>query len=45
MRESYENYMTEIPCKACHGARLKPETLAVTVGGKNIDEVTRMTIR
>ena len=45
MRESYENYMTEIPCKACHGARLKPETLAVTVGDKNIDEVTRMTIR
>ena len=45
MRESYENYMTEIPCKACHGARLKPEALAVTVGGKNIDEVTRMTIR
>lgn len=45
MRESYENYMTAIPCKACHGARLKPETLAVTVGGKNIDEVTRMTIR
>ena len=45
MRESYENYMTEIPCKACHGARLKPETLAVTVGSKNIDEVTRMTIR
>ena len=45
MRESYENYMTEIPCKACHGARLKPETLAVTVGGKNIDEITRMTIR
>ncbi|MDD6382459.1 MAG: excinuclease ABC subunit UvrA [Selenomonadaceae bacterium] len=45
MRESYENYMTEIPCKACHGARLKPETLAVTVGGKNIHEVTTMTIR
>ena len=45
MRESYENYMTEIPCKACHGARLKPETLAVTVGGRNIHEVTQMTIR
>lgn len=45
MRESYENYMTEIPCKACHGARLKPETLAVTVDDRNIDEVTRMTIR
>ena len=45
MRESYENYMTEIPCKACHGARLKPETLAVTFGEKNIYEVTQMTIR
>ena len=45
MRESYENYMTEIPCKTCHGARLKPETLAVTVGGKNIAEFTAMTIR
>ncbi|MBR2216334.1 MAG: excinuclease ABC subunit UvrA [Selenomonadaceae bacterium] len=45
MRESYENYMTEIPCTACHGARLKPETLAVTVGEKNIHEVTKLTIR
>ena len=45
MRESYENYMTEIPCKACHGARLKPESLSVTVGGRNIYEVTTMTIR
>ena len=45
MRESYENYMTQIPCKACHGARLRPETLAVTVGGKNIYEVTEMNIR
>ena len=45
MRESYENYMTDIPCHSCHGARLKPETLSVTVGGKNIYEVTEMTIR
>ena len=45
MRESYEDYMTEIPCKACHGARLRPEVLAVTVGGKNIDEVSHLTIR
>ena len=45
MRESYENYMTEIPCSACHGARLKPETLSVLVGGKNIHEVTDMNIR
>ncbi|HBT79932.1 MAG TPA: excinuclease ABC subunit UvrA [Selenomonas sp.] len=45
MRESYENYMTGIPCPECHGARLKPEVLAVTVGEKNIHEFTAMTIR
>lgn len=45
MRESYADYMTEIPCSACHGARLKPETLAITVGGLNIAELTAMTIR
>ena len=45
MRESYAAYMTEIPCPACHGARLKPETLAITVGGLNIAELTAMTIR
>ena len=44
MRESYENYMTEIDCPVCHGARLKPETLSITVGGKNIAELTAMTI-
>lgn len=45
IRESYADYMTEIPCPACHGARLKPETLAITVGGLNIAELTAMTIR
>ena len=45
MRESYEDYMTETPCTACHGARLKPETLAVTIGGKSIAELTALTIR
>ncbi|MBE6074291.1 MAG: excinuclease ABC subunit UvrA [Selenomonas ruminantium] len=45
MRESYENYMTEIACPACHGARLKPETLSITVGDKSIAELTAMTIR
>ena len=45
MRESYEDYMTDTPCTECHGARLKPETLAVTVGGKNIAELTAFTIR
>ncbi|SFH71721.1 excinuclease ABC subunit A [Selenomonas ruminantium] len=45
MRESYENYMTEIDCPVCHGARLKPETLSITVGDKSIAELTAMTIR
>ena len=45
MRESYENYMTVTQCPVCGGARLKPEVLAVTVGGKNIYEVTQFTIR
>lgn len=44
MRESYEAYMSTIPCPKCKGARLKPEVLAITVGGKNIREVTDMTI-
>ena len=45
MREDYENYMTITPCPACHGARLRPEVLSVKVGGKNIAEVTALTIR
>ena len=45
MRESYEDYMTDTPCSACHGARLKPEALAVTIGGKNIAALTALTIR
>lgn len=45
MREWYENFMTVTPCAACNGARLKPEVLAVKVGGKNIHEVTALTIR
>src|SRR5262245_59110393 len=43
-REQYEGYMREVPCRACDGARLKPYTLAITVGGKNIAEVTEMSI-
>ena len=35
-REKYEAYMRETPCHICNGARLKPEVLAVTIGGKNI---------
>lgn len=43
-REDIEEYMSSRPCPTCRGARLKPETLAVKVGGKNIYEVTRLTI-
>ena len=39
-----EQYMREIPCPECKGARLKPETLAVTVGEKNIWELTSLSI-
>ncbi|HEV2755592.1 MAG TPA: excinuclease ABC subunit UvrA [Actinomycetota bacterium] len=38
-RERYEQYFREVPCPACNGARLRPESLAVTIGGKNIHEV------
>ncbi len=44
MRDEYESYMTSIPCKTCKGARLKPEALAVTIGDKNINQVTSMSI-
>lgn len=45
MRKHYERYIREVPCPTCHGARLKPEYLAVTVGGKNIWEVCQMSCR
>jgi excinuclease ABC subunit A len=44
-REKLEQYMREVPCRACGGARLRPETLAVTVGGVNIAELTAGSIR
>jgi excinuclease ABC subunit A len=43
-RERIEEYMSFRPCPACGGARLKPEVLAVTVGGKNIHELTRLSV-
>ncbi|WP_276840511.1 excinuclease ABC subunit UvrA, partial [Anaerovibrio lipolyticus] len=45
MREDLENYMTIHKCPVCNGARLKPESLSVTVGEKNIQQVTEMTVR
>jgi excinuclease ABC subunit A len=43
-RERFEEYMREVPCLACNGARLKPISLAVTLGGKNIAEISAMSI-
>lgn len=45
MKAEYEQYMRITPCAACHGARLKPSSLAVTVGGINIFNVTNLSIR
>ncbi len=44
-REQIEGYMREVPCPECGGSRLRSATLAVTVGGKNIFEVTSLPIR
>ena len=44
MRDFYELYMSNSECPTCHGARLKKEVLAVTVGDKNINELTDMSI-
>ena len=43
-RDKYEAYMRQIPCQVCNGARLKPEVLAVTIGQKNISEITELSI-
>lgn len=44
MKQEYETFMRITPCPSCKGQRLKPEALAVTVGDKNIHEVTTMSI-
>ena len=44
MREELEGYMSQVECPECHGRRLKPESLAVTVGGRNIMEVCDDTV-
>ena len=41
-KERYESFMREVPCPTCHGARLKPEVLAVRVGGLSIAELCRL---
>lgn len=45
MRQDLEEFMVSTPCPVCHGSRLKPEALAILVGGKNICQVTAMTVR
>ncbi len=44
MKQEYESFMRITPCKTCKGQRLKKESLAVTVGGKNIYELTSLSI-
>ena len=44
MKAEYESFMSITPCRICHGQRLKPSSLAVTVCGKNIAEITEMSI-
>ncbi|WP_020521188.1 excinuclease ABC subunit UvrA [Catelliglobosispora koreensis] len=43
-REKYEGYMREVPCAACGGSRLKPEVLAVTLGGHSIAELCSLSV-
>jgi Excinuclease ABC subunit A len=43
-RERYEGYMREVPCRACGGARLRPEVLAVRISGLNINDVCQLSI-
>ncbi len=45
MKQEYESFMTTTPCKCCNGKRLRKEALAVTVGDKNIAEITDFPIR
>jgi excinuclease ABC subunit A len=44
VRSDIERYMVAVPCPACHGARLKPEMIAVTVDGQSIVDVARMSV-
>jgi excinuclease ABC subunit A len=43
-RDKYEAYMRQTPCQVCNGSRLKPEVLAVTLGGKNIAQICEFSI-
>lgn len=45
IRSKIEEFMSMIECATCHGKRLKDEVLAVTVGGKSIDDVSRLSVK
>jgi excinuclease ABC subunit A len=45
MRQDLETFMSGNICPDCHGTSLKPEVLAILLGGKNISEVTDLTVR
>ncbi len=44
VKQRLHSYFGELPCRACRGARLRPEAVAVTLGGKNIHELSKMSI-
>lgn len=44
MKQEYESFMSNHPCHDCGGARLKPEALAIKLGGKNIAQVADMSV-
>jgi excinuclease ABC subunit A len=44
IKDWLEKYMSQKPCEACGGRRLKPEALAVTVGGRNIHEISALSV-
>lgn len=45
MRQEIEDYMTFTPCPVCHGTRLRPESLAIKIGDKNIAQITMLSIK
>ncbi len=45
MRRYYQDFMSQLPCTTCEGRRLRPESLSVTIGGRNIDDVMHLNIR
>jgi excinuclease ABC subunit A len=44
-REDLQKYFTDVPCKACHGARLKPEALCVKIADRNIAEIADLSVK